>query len=162
MKLYDIDILSKDPNQNDLYDLTLPTFDNLPNGDIPDIFSYVVEKHEEMRIDLISLKTFGSVDYVDFLLDFNKIDLPLNIKSGDIIYYVDISQVDNFRIKPENKETIQAKLLNPQKATRKDANRLRYVENNYSLPPTIQDTPVDSVQIFGDNIVLGINSDSTF
>ena len=159
MKLFDIDILQKDPNQNDLYDFTQITFkmiDGLP------IYTYVVEPFEEMRIDNISQKLYFSTEYVDFLLSFNDIDNPLNIKEGDIINYVDLNNVELFRVVPEKPKVLQKSLLNPNKQTRKDSNRQAYLEENLTLPPTLLEVPVESVQIQGNNILIGLNENSSF
>ena len=159
MKLFDIDILQKDPNQNDLYDFTQITFkmiDGLP------IYTYVVEPFEEMRIDNISQKLYFSTEYVDFLLSFNDIDNPLNIKEGDIINYVDLNNVELFRVVPEKPKVLQKSLLNPNKQTRKDSNRQAYLEENLTLPPTLLEVPVESVQIQRNNILIGLNENSSF
>ena len=47
------------------------------------------------------------------------------------------------------------KLLNRNKATRKDDSRNKYIEQNYSLPPTILPTPTNAVNISGPDIIIG-------
>lgn len=158
MQIYDLDILQRDPNQSDLYDLMQITYRE--SSGYP-LYQCIVETYEEMRIDLISLRCFNSTDYIDFLLHFNSIDNPLNIKAGDIINYIDISFVDNFKVVSEKPKTLQKKLLNPNKQTRKDTNRQNYIEENFSLPPTLLDTPIESVQIRGDSIIIGINENTS-
>lgn len=156
MKIYDIDILSRNDKQGKLYDFTQPTFKNLS---VNSIYESTVEPHEEMRIDIICDRLMGSNEYVDFLLNFNDIENGLNIKSGDIIRYVDISTVDFFRVKPDD-TTLTKSLLNINKQTRKDSNRQQYLEDNFSLPPTLLDTPIESVQVKGNQVIIGSNNNS--
>lgn len=158
MIIYDIDILEKDPQQEDLYDLTQPTYIQLGGFSV---YYYIVEQTEEMRIDLVCNKLYNSTDYVDFLLSFNDIDNPLNIKSGDLILYVDELSIEEFRIVPEKPKVLQKLLLNANKQTKKDNNRQAYVEDNFSLPPTILETPIESVQVKGDQIVIGVTDNTS-
>lgn len=158
MELYDLNILKRDKKQGDLYDLTNPTFK--VNGNFT-LKQYVVEQYEEMRLDLVSVKVMGSQDYIDFLLDLNRIDNPLNIKQGDVILYVDPSVVENFRIKPET-EDIKKKLFDANKISQTDKSRKEYIENDYSLPPTIMNSPVPSLKYSNNKITIGINENKTF
>lgn len=158
MNFFDIDILDKDPNQSDLYDLSQITYQHLVG--YPKYY-YQVESYEEMRIDLICQKIYDRTDYVDFLLSFNDIDNPLNIKTGDYIWYVDESNIEYFRITPDKPKVTQKILLNANKQTRKDSNRQTYIEENFSLPPTLLDTPVESVQVRGDSILIGVTENSS-
>ena len=41
------------------------------------------------------------------------------------------------------------------KTTRKDNNRSKYVENGYSLPPVVLNTPQAPVRLEGQSIVVG-------
>ena len=158
MKIFDLDILERDPNQDELYDLSQVTYKEVSGYPL---YVHIVEPHEEMRIDLISQRCYSSTEYVDFLLSFNDIDNPLNIKEGDIINYIDTDYVDFYRVTPEKPKVLQKRLLNPNKQTRKDGNRQVYVEDNFSLPPTLLDVPVESVQIKGNTILIGVNENTT-
>lgn len=157
MEFFDIDILDRDPNQDSLYDLTQITYIRLAGFPF---FYYYVEQHEEMRIDLVSQKLYGTTEYCDFLLSFNDIDNPLNIKSGDLIFYIDESNIDSFRVTPQKPNVAQKLLVNANKQTRRDTNRQSYIEENYSLPPTLLETPIESVQVRGDSILIGISENS--
>ena len=108
-----------------------------------------------MRIDIICYKIYGTTEFIDILLNINKIDNPLNIKNGDFIRYPGINDIILFRVEEEaQKQTVQ-KLLNRNKATRKDDSRNKYIEQNYSLPPTILPTPTNAVNISGPDIIIG-------
>lgn len=152
--VFDLSSLARDPNQNNLYDLTTITFNNLPAV----FYQYVVEAHEEMRIDLISYELYNSIEYMDFLLDINDIDNPLNIKTGDTIKYVDVNQISTFQLTNTQAVQTQQILLNVNKATQVDNNRQTYLNNNYSLPPTFLENPAPSVTSNGNIITIGGNS----
>jgi hypothetical protein len=137
---------------DDLYDLTESTFvtQNVP------LYPYIVQRGEEMRIDLVSDSIFNTLEYADILLNINNIDNPLNIKEGSIIYYSDTNVMDALRTSQPTSDTIvTSKLSNTNKSTRVDRNRKDYIEKNYSLSPNILDTPTDQVRISGDNLIIG-------
>lgn len=133
MNIYDIDTLTKDSSGN--YDLTQSTFQTLTDGSVR-YSSYIVQRGEEMRIDLVCNSIYGNTNACDILLNVNEIDNPLNIKEGSIIIYP-VENLDGLRYSENNnKEQIQT-LANSNKATRKDKSRNNYQENNLNLPPTI-------------------------
>lgn len=152
MTLHDLETLKKDNNQDNLYDLIELTF-----ADNPSIqrLPFFVEQEFEMRLDNISSEIYKSVDFVDFLMNLNGLDNPLNVKYGDTIFYVDPSQIDFFKTASNDSITTRKTLLNTNKTTKKDDNRRKYVEENFSLPPTFLETPTDSVKIENGKIILG-------
>lgn len=138
---------------NNFYDLTERTYKFYNTYDVS---VYEVEPDKEMRMDLISYMLYKTTDYVDFLLKYNNISNPLNIKSGDKIYYVVTEDtIDFFRAFPKDNQNVAPKLVNPNKSTRRDQNRQKYVDKGYSLPPTLNDTPISPVEIDGNKIVVG-------
>lgn len=141
----------KDLGQTEFYDLTETTFKS--RFDIP-YSIYYVQKEEEMRLDLICYNIYKSTDYVDILLNVNEIDNPLNIKAGDIIKYPSSKDIELLRVRSESKETVKT-LLNKNKSTRKDETRKKYIEENFTLPPTILPNPIEPVVQEGNNIVIG-------
>jgi hypothetical protein len=159
MKIYDLDNvrrvkqkLDKELGQQYFFDLTQSTF--LSRTDVS-LNYWVVQPDEEMRIDILCYKIYGTTEFIDILLNINKIDNPLNIKSGDFIRYPGRNDIILFRVEEEaQKQTVQ-KLLNRNKATRKDDSRNKYIEQNYSLPPTILPTPTNAVNISGPDIIIG-------
>jgi hypothetical protein len=150
MKIYDIDKLIK---LEDFYDVSKLTF----NYRIDDVqyAEYKVQKGEEMRIDLICESIYGSTDYIDIILNVNKISNPLNIKEGSTIIYPLQKFLEDFRIQDVNSAIVQTQLANPNKATKADPGRKKYVEENYSLPPTVLNRPTEQVTVQGDNIKVG-------
>lgn len=154
MEINDLNSLSRDENQNKLYDLTEITF-NYTSIDSVLKIPHTVQPNEEMRIDLICDNIYNNLNNISFLLKFNNIDNPLNIMSGDIIYYIDESLIELFRIQSNTDTSTRNKLLNANKSTKKDPNRQQYIESNFSLPPTYLNSPSNSVKIEGSKIVIG-------
>ena len=174
MKLYDLEKLIIDSNQaigtynsqgfsddistsglsigDSLYNLFDPTF-KLNIG--YSLTKYIVQKEDEMRIDLISNNIYGTADQADFLLDINDIDNPLNIMAGDELIYPDYNVISDYRVKVIDNTDVRAKLLNANKSKRIDNNRQNYIDQSYSLPPTFQDVPKSSVTIQNNQIVIG-------
>ena len=49
----------------------------------------------------------------------------------------------------------QVQVITPQKATRRDLNRKKYVEEKFSLPPTVLSQPVEQVKVTDDKVIIG-------
>ena len=98
---------------------------------------------------------YGNTEYLDLLMHINNIDNPLNIKEGAILYYPSSNKIDLYRIVEEKPQTVQNKIINTNKTTRKDSNREMYIKQGYSLPPVVLEKPTEPVRIEGDNIVIG-------
>lgn len=150
MNLYDIDNLKKGTDGN--YDLTQLTFQS--RNDV-ELYQYRVQLGEEMRMDLVCESIYGSMEYLDLLMHINNIDNPLNIKEGTILFYPSSNKIDLYRIVEEKPQTVQNKIINTNKTTRKDSNREMYIKQGYSLPPVVLEKPTEPVRIEGDNIVIG-------
>ena len=150
MKIYDIDTLEKDDSGN--YNLTQLTFQT--DFNTITYQQYEVQKGEEMRIDLVCESIYGNLNYIDIILNVNNIDNPLNIQEGTIIIYP-TGNVDGLRYSDIKKQNTAEVLANTNKQQRKDNNRKKYVENKYSLPPTIMNERIQQYDISSDVIVLG-------
>lgn len=88
---------------------------------------FFVTNEYEGRLDLISKQLYGSTDYIEELMTINNIINPWSIKSGDIIYYANSST--DYSIIYQNDEPINDQkdkilLMNKNKSTKKDINRL--------------------------------------
>jgi hypothetical protein len=154
MNITSIDNLKK---ANDFYDLTSLSFIYKNNIDL---FGYHVQYGEEMRIDLVMQSIDINLSDLDIILYINNIDNPLNIKEGMLIMYPDASNIEEFRLSMDsasaNSNEIKEQLIpRPNKTTRKDPKRQKYVEERYSLPPVVMDTPKSSVRIEDGNIIIG-------
>ena len=151
MELYDIDNLVKNDESGDFYDLFQIFFKN--NNDV-NFKLYTVQRGEEMRMDLVSQSIYNDTKYVDFLCNLNRILNPLNIKIGDIMLYVDVTNIEVFRVKPVTK-TVQQAIAKSNRGTQQDKSRQDYIENNLSLPPNVLERPSEQVLIKGSVIRLG-------
>jgi len=124
---------------------------------------YYVQKYEEMRIDLVMLSMYENDPYVlkniDIILFINGIDNPLNILEGDILYFPEVQNLDTWRFsfEPTTKsgENIRKALATPNKTTRIDSNRKKFVENGYSLPPVVLSESRPPVRLEDGKIVIG-------
>lgn len=152
MEIFDINSLTRDENQSNLYDLFIKTYRENENGQKQ---SYIVKDDEMMRIDLISQSIYESTEYVDFLLNFNYINNPLNIMGGDEIFYMPIEVINNFRNTETSQVAARRKFTNANKGTRKDPTRQQFLEKGFTLPPNFLDVPQTPVRIDGNSVVIG-------
>jgi hypothetical protein len=152
MKIFDLDILDRDTDN--LYDFNKRTH----NWEISTTRSrYVVQKSDEMRLDQICFNIYGSTEYIGFLMNYNNIDNPLNIKEGDEVLYVSEELIDLYKL--QDSQSISSIEVNlPNRTTRKDKSRQSYLENSGQLPPTVLNRPTPSVTLNGNNIVIGRNT----
>jgi len=152
MEIFGISSLTRDQKQNNLYDLFIKTYEENPN--IP-FGQYTVKMEDTMRIDLICQKIYNTTEHLDFLLNYNSIDNPLNVKEGDVIYYVSAELIDSFTSEEPTQEENRKKFTNPAKANRKDPTRQSFIEQGYTLPPNFLDVPEAPVRIEGNTLVIG-------
>jgi hypothetical protein len=115
-----------------------------------------------MRMDLVMMSIYDDASVLksmDVLLFINNIDNPLNIMVGDIIYHPPLDVLDSYRytFEPSSRagENVRKALAVPNKTTKKDGNRRKFVENGYSLPPVVLDESKPPVRVEGDKIVIG-------
>lgn len=145
MQISDINKLKRSERNENLYDLTKltyrTTFTDVRYGE------YRVQKGEEMRIDLVCQSIYGDVDNIDKILNANNISNPLNIKEGTILKYPLEESLNKTEVIDTLTNDVQAALANPGKAKAPDPSRQAYVEQNYTLPPTIMEQPTRQVVI---------------
>jgi hypothetical protein len=155
MRVFDLEVLKK--GEDGMYDLFQNTFDYTKENYF---LSYTVTKEDEMRLDLISYKLYGTTDYMDIIWNVNNIDNPLNIKQGTVLIYPS-TDLDSLRITPpEENESVRLEVTSRpivDKTTRIDPNRQTYNQNNSSLPPTILDRKTNQIDISSNRIVFGSN-----
>jgi hypothetical protein len=137
-----------------IYDLFRPTIITNQRG----LNKYTVKREEEMRIDLLFQNIYeissdlisNYLEDVDILLNINNIDNPLNIKEGMLILYPELGKLQNYRVQENDSRSAKLsttkKLGYPNKITKQDKSRKDYVDNNYSLPPTINSKPIQAVR----------------
>jgi hypothetical protein len=129
------------------------------------LYTYKVQRYEEMRIDSVMLAIYPnnptSLGDIDVILYINGIDNPLNIVENMEIIYPLYEALESFRIflVSTNKSGKSVRDLlavkAPNKTTRKDSSRSKYVESNYLLPPVVLDKPKDPVRVSGNSILIG-------
>lgn len=149
-----------------LYDLFKATIYNFV--DTIQLQSYIVKPEEEMRIDLILKGMYELEDdavsvyfeNIDIILTMNNIDNPLNIKSGQVLFYPPIADFDEFRIQVENDLSTQSrdtinKLGVPDKTSRVDSSRKKYLAEGVALPPTVNPNPKDGATIKNGQFIVG-------
>lgn len=119
-------------------------------------FEYIIGEQDVMRPDNISNNIYGTTDHLDFLLYFNNIKNPLNIRKGQKILFVDAKHIPEFYLEKENGEQIMDDFLNAAKRNAPDKKRQKFIEEdkNIPLPPTVNDKPSDSVKIENGRIVI--------
>lgn len=123
MKIYDIDNLKKVNGEYDLFTRTYKyTFAEVKYSE------YRVQKGEEMRIDLVCNSIYGNIDYVDIILSANNISNPLNIKEGTLIKYPVQSNIEVLRFKEKDPKEESKVVSNPNKSTKIDLSRQKYIE----------------------------------
>ncbi len=131
---------------------------------IPDLYEYTVQKYEEMRIDSVMLSIYPDYNAVlsdvDVILYINGIDNPLNIVEGMTIKYPSYESLESFRVflvDSKAGKIIRNTLAvaNPNKSTRKDSARQKFVENDYLLPPVVLGAPRDPVRTGDGTILIG-------
>ena len=83
--------IKRDLEQDNLYDLTTQTYIDLPDN--IQLYETYVSSDENMRLDLISLRIFGSSKYIEELMQINNILNIWNIKEGDKILYSSIDSI---------------------------------------------------------------------
>lgn len=123
---------------------------------------YVVQKSEEMRLDLVMMSIYDDpllLNEMDVIIFINDIDNPLNIIEGDIIYYPPAEALSTYRFEFEPTSSvgknIRKALATPNKTTKKDNNRKKFVDSGYSLPPVVLDESRPPVRLENDKIVIG-------
>jgi hypothetical protein len=125
--------------------------------------TYIVQKGEEMRIDLVMLSMYNEDSLVlsnaDIILFINGIDNPLNIFEGDVLYFPQQSSLENYRYLfsqgSQTGQNIIKALSVPNKTTRVDNNRKNFVDNGFVLPPVVLDETKSPVRLENGKIVIG-------
>jgi len=143
------DRLKKEEDSN-LYNLNTRTV--LYNKRISNPFKHIVSEDENMRMDIISIRLFGSVKFVEELMVLNNIRNPFSIKEGDIINYLNLEDMNYLHgFDPDNTKNYE-KLINKNKNTKIDPNR----KINTGMLPSTKPSSMEQVQIDDVNKILKI------
>lgn len=154
----------KRKSNEELFDLTKPNI--LFRDDLP-MTEYIVKSGDEMRIDIIFQNMYNlepnevglNLSNIDIILSINNIDNPLNINKGDVLLYPEFDKLDDFRRSDESieedRDSVKERLIMPNKSTRKDPDRKKFADNDFSLPPVVLRKSKAPVRIEGNNITFG-------
>jgi hypothetical protein len=124
---------------------------------------YIVQGGEEMRIDLVMLSMYSEdtlvLPSIDVILFINGIDNPLNIFVGDVLYYPSQEALDSYRFvfnqSSKAGQNIRKALSVPNKTTRIDSNRKKFIDDGFLLPPVVLDETKSPVRLENGKIVIG-------
>jgi hypothetical protein len=150
MKYNDLENILKDELGD--WDLTQITFEFPSNIRL---YTYIVKKDEEMRIDLVCKSIYGKLDHIDIICNLNNIDNQLNIKAGERLLYPNEFDINTLKFTEQENNKIINEVTNTDKSNRIDKNRKKYLLNNQSLPPTLLDKPIEQVDIDNGNFTIG-------
>ena len=129
---------------------------------VTEMYEYEVQKGEDMRLDLVMQSIYNDASTfrdVDIILYLNGIDNPLNIREGQIIRYINSNDFARFRYTElggdKNGFAIKSIMGAPNKTTRIDSNRTKFLESGYTLPPVLLSKSEPAVKINTTKIVVG-------
>lgn len=147
-----------------VYDLFRPAVSIIEQMPVMDTFE--VTEYEEGRIDLVIEGMYGDLNLgyadLDIILYINGIDNPLSIMKGDILLYPPLEAMGDMRWiakdekfeKAKRNRTLGVPVGQPNKTTRKDKNRIDYLDK-VAFPPTINEVPRPGVIIENGQIKIG-------
>lgn len=123
---------------------------------------YVVQNGEDMRLDLVMMSiydNYSALQHMDVILYINDIDNPLNIRAGMSLYYPEIMDLDNYRyldvFDPIVSKSVKESLGVLNKTTRTDEKRKKFLDADYSLPPTVLRESKPPVSVSNGKIIVG-------
>jgi len=117
-----------------------------------------------MRMDLVMLSMYdndmSAIGHMDVILYINDIDNPINIVEGMVLIYPpDIGQLDTYRVTlSETSDTgrnVRRQLAVPNKSSKKDPARKKFIENDYLLPPVVLESARKPVRLENGKIIIG-------
>lgn len=151
MLSYTLDNLKVNPDQDFLYDIFKNT---VVDKKIPRRTT-VVQEGEEMRLDLVSKRLYGTTEYVEELMILNNILNPWSIKKQDSIVFLDYQSISLLQDLEIDEEITSEKSAKPNKNTRVDANR------NKGVIPTIKPINLKQLEVDKTSEKIKINNKLT-
>ena len=159
LSLDEMKFINKSSDGWDRWDIFAPSFVNIK--DINTLRVYEVQKGEEMRIDLVMSSIYDeySLADLDVILYINDIDNPLNIREGMLLSFPEHEDLVSFRYYDSGgdvvSKSIKSQLGVLNKTMRKDENRKKFLDSNYSLPPTVMKESKPAVTVSNGTIFVG-------
>ena len=138
MRSKTLENIKRDTEQDNLYNLFTQTYIDVINIGTRET---TVTSSENMRLDLVSNRIFGSYNYIEELMQINNILNIWNIKSGDKIKYTNVNNLSLLYDLEQEFDDIVDELVKPNKNTRIDPDRITQV------PPTIKPRSMQNLTI---------------
>ena len=119
--------------------MTQPSLIFINISNVPVIAEHIVTEDDICRIDLISLKYYSEVEYVDFILKYNGVSNPFSINVGDVLLIpaTESTTVKSVNFKSINTDgdtlSIRDQFVNTKRLSQKDAKRSEYLQRKASL-----------------------------
>ena len=149
MYSFTLENLTKNYYKNDnLYDI----FKNTIVDKNISVNTTFVQEGEEMRLDLISKRIYGTTAYVEHLMVINNIVNPWSIQAQDEIFFVDIDNIRLLEQLEKDDEETSNKVTKLNKNTRIDPNR------NKGVIPTIKPLTLKQIENDKNNEKIKINT----
>lgn len=151
--------LTLDPTTG-IYNLFISTY----NGNSVSVDFFRVTRSEEMRMDKVSKKLYGTSKYVGTLCQLNDVLNPYAIREGDLLAYCSPEQANNLmKVSDaiaqngigELLSTTRRDLLDSYKKSQQDPNRRNYLtkrDEAAQLPPTVMPNTVPQIIIENNKI----------
>ena len=138
MESFTLKNIKRDKKQDNLYNLFTQTY--IDSNKIELRITYV-NIEEEMRLDKVSKRLYGSRNYIEELMQINNIINIWNIKQGDIIEYGPLTSLEILKDLEKELDDVYEEISKPNKNTRIDPNRTK------SVPPTIKPKNLENLSI---------------
>lgn len=145
MKLYTLDNIKRNSNQNYLYDL----FETkITQKSYTKVFWYMTTTEDAMRIDLICKRVYGSTDYVDEILTLNNIVDPLSITQGTLLLMFEPSDSTTLYVQDIDMSKDED-LVNVNKENKNDPGRTKSkkLPSNIKQDPKKRDINIDTGKV---------------
>lgn len=112
------------------------------------LFTYLVPREYEMRLDLISKRIYGSSNYVEELMVINNIINPYSVKENQEIYYCDRNSLNALYVKDDLEDTddIREKIIKASQSNNKSSNN-KNNETQNKIPTTLKPKNIKQVTI---------------
>lgn len=146
MYSYTFEKVIKKKEDNGLFDIFRQTVIDMKLAK----FTTIVQTGEEMRLDKVSNRLYGSTNFVEELMVINNICNPWSIKEGDPIMYVHPNEIPVLK-QLEKEDVVSNKSINPKKSTRVDENRSK------GVAPTIKPKNLKQVIVDKNNQTIKVN-----
>lgn len=138
MESFTLNNLKRDEKQEKLYNIFKQTY--VDSKKLKLMTTYV-NFEENMRLDKISYRLYGSTVYIEELMQINNIINVWNVKYGDQIQYAALNSLHILKSLEKELDDVYEKISKENKNTRVDPNR------STGVPPTIKPKNLENLTI---------------